>query len=162
MVISHDNGHLKLAVRYIGGLLLCLLLSHPHCRLGDTVKVDIVLTYELVNGRILAAPVILPLFAAPADAFEIGLCEGDRCPERLRPYPYRQPLNTVHNRRRYAPFDIAGETERNEGLACSVADTVLGEDAARLVTIRELCKLYRERWLLGLLEVFMFRHRIPA
>ncbi len=158
MVICHDNRELELSVGDVSGLGFGSLLSHPHSGLGNAVEVDIILTDELVNGRILAAPVVFPLVTAPALIFEVGLSERDRRPERLRPYPDSQTLNAVHNRSGNSPLDVSGETEGNESFACSVADTVICEDSAGFVAVGELLELYRERRLFWLFEVFMCGH----
>ena len=142
MVICHDNRHLELSLGRVGSLDIALLLSHPHSRLGNSVEVDVILTYELIYSGVLAAPVVLPLVSVMADGLQIGLCERDRSPKGLRPYPDGKTVNAVHNRRRYTPLDIACKAERNESLSGTVAYAVLGEYAAGFIAVGKLCELY--------------------
>ena len=75
MVIRDDVRQLEFTLGRVKGLFLGGLLRHPHGGLGDAVEVDVVLSDELVHGRILAAPVVLPFLTASALFFEVGLSE---------------------------------------------------------------------------------------
>ena len=80
-------------------------LKHSH--LGKVIEIDIVLTNELINYRVVIAPVVFPFVAAVSYALKICLRKRDRCPERLGPYPEGESLYAVLFGNGNTPVDIA-------------------------------------------------------
>ena len=159
-MICNNHRHLQFTLRRIRYLFRSLLLCHPHCRLCNAVEIDIILTDELIDCRILRAPVILPFGFVMSLRFEIRLRKGDRRPERFRPDPDSQTLCAFEHRCRYAPFNIACQAEGYQRFARAVTDAVFCQDAAGFVAVRQLFKFNRKRGLLRLLKIIMCRHLI--
>ena len=160
MVVSYDDRQLHLALSGVGSLFSRRLLCNPHGRLGNAVEIDVVLSDELVNAAFLTAPVVLPLVTAPALLFKVGLCERYRCPQRLRPYPHGQTVNTVHHRSRHAPLDVACQSERHERFACTVAYAIICQHLAGFIAVAKGLELNGERGLFLLFQILVCGHAV--
>ena len=117
MPVRYDRGQMHLF--HIGLRPPGRLEPGKQPRLGNDIKVDIVLPDELVHLRLIVAPPFLQLLLSPPLP-QIRPGERNRRPQGFRPYPESQVLQILTLRKGYAPFHISGEPERNQGLPGSV------------------------------------------
>ena len=108
------------------------------------IEIDIVLTDELINYRVVIAPVVFPFVAAVSYALEICLRKRDRCPERLGPYPEGESLYAVLFGNGNTPVDVASQAERHEGFSCTEAYLRLRDSLASRFPVCELVEDYAE------------------
>ena len=156
MVIGDYHRHSQVTLGGLCGLFLTALLGYPHSRLCNTVEIDVVLPDELINSRVLTAPVVAPLVPVVTCFFEVGLGEGDRRPEGFRPHPYGELFSAALKvGSRHAPFNVSGETEGHQLLACAEAYAVLCQYAACLLAVGETLKANGEGGLFRLLDIFV-------
>ena len=160
MVVGAENRQLHFALGRVDGVF-AFFKSHEHCHFRNAVEVDVVGADELINGRVLAAPEILPLVGVPALLFESGLGEGYRRPEGFRPYPDGERIFALKHRCGNSPLNVAGEPERNQRLARAVANTVRGKYLGSLVHLVEFIELDGEAGLLLFFDEFMLRQLVP-
>ena len=102
-----------------------VLERHPHCRLGNAVEIDIILSDKLINLCLGVAPVISPLLGISALSGKVRHGKGNRCPEGFGPYPYGKSLFVLKLGRRNAPLDISRKSEGHKGLALSETNLTL-------------------------------------
>ena len=127
MVVRDKRRLLQIARLRIRDLGIAVLKRHPQRGLGDTVKIQVVLTDELVHARIGAAPPVAHRAQLFAASLESRGRKTHRRPQAFGPTPHRKVVHAFHLGHLHAPLHIAGNAERNERLARTEANSGGGE-----------------------------------
>ncbi len=116
----------------------------PQGRLGDAVEVEVVLAYELVHLGVRGAPEIAPGILRQPETLVHGHGERYGRPEALGPAPNGETFHAIEDRGLHAPFDIAGDPERHQGLAGAEAQPCCAQDIPCAVAVGDIVELHLE------------------